>query len=120
MFVYVLMSCFVYVLMFLCSYVQRPYVYMVLCSYVLDHSDTHVVAYVCVWLNGSLLGGFCIAASLCLGTHMELGAQKVRSRPDPLVGISALTAATLEAMCDLSFVMFSCLYICVSCLFSYV
>ena len=35
MFVYVLMSCFVYVLMFLCSYVQRPYVYMVLCSYVL-------------------------------------------------------------------------------------
>ena len=48
MFVYVLMSCFVYVLIFLCSYVQRPYVYMVLCSYVLDHSDTHVVAYVCV------------------------------------------------------------------------
>ena len=89
MFVYVLMSCFVYVLMFLCSYVQRPYAYMVLCSYVLDHSDTHVVAY---------------------------GA---RSRPDPLVGVSALTSATLQAMRDLSFVMLSCLYICFY-VFSYV
>ena len=116
MFVYVLMSCFVYVLMFLCSYVQRPYVYMVLCSYVLDHSDTHVVAYVCVWLNGSLLGGFCIAASLCVGTHMDKAG---RSRPDPLVGVSALTTATLQAMRDLSFVMLSCLYICFY-VFSYV
>ena len=53
--------------------------------------------------------------------HMELGALRLgaRSRPDPLVGISALAAATSEAMSDLSFVMFSCLYIGVY-VFSYV
>ena len=33
-----------------------------------------------------------------------------RSRPDPLVGVSALVTATFEAMCDLSFLMFLCLY----------
>ena len=42
-----------------------------------------------------------------------------RSRPDPLVGVSALASATSEAMSDLSFVMFSCLYIGVY-VFSYV
>ncbi len=44
---------------------------------------------------------------------MELGALRLgaRSRPDPLVGISALAAATSEAMRDLSFVMFSSLFI---------
>ena len=53
--------------------------------------------------------------------HMELGALRLgaRSRPDPLVGVSALAAATSEAMSDLSFVMFSCLYIGVY-VFSYV
>ena len=46
--------------------------------------------------------------------HMELQNLIIfggRSRPDPLVGVSALASATSEAMSDLSFVMFSCLYI---------
>ena len=102
--------------MFLCSYVLMFLCSTPICLYGMFLTHTHVVAYVCVWLNGSLLGGFCIAASLCVGTHMGLGA---RSRPDPLVGVSALTTATLQAMRDLSFVMLSCLYICFY-VFSYV
>ena len=49
--------------MFLCS--------MFLCSYVQVYSyvRTHMLWHTYVRLNGSLLGGFCIAASLCVGTH---------------------------------------------------
>ena len=53
---------------------------------------------------------------MCVGTDMDKAG---RSRPDPLVGVSDLATATLEAMRDLSFVMHSCLYICFY-VFSYV
>ena len=56
-----------------------------------------------VWLKGSFRVAFSVWA------HMDqLFFQ--RSRPDPMVGVSALVTATFEAMCDLSFLMFLCLY----------
>ena len=33
-----------------------------------------------------------------------------RARPDPLVTVSDLTKASVEAMCDFCFVVFLCLY----------
>ena len=41
---------------------------------------------------------------------MELLILSNRARPDPLVSVSDLTRATVEAMCDFCFVVFLCLY----------
>jgi len=41
---------------------------------------------------------------------MELLILSSRARPDPLVTVTDLTKATIEAMCDFCFVVFLCLY----------
>jgi len=84
--------------MFLCSTPICLYGLMFLCSWPFGHTCCGIR------MCGSMVvcwGGFCIAASSCVGPHMELRAT-TRSRPDPLVGVSGLTRATLEAMCDLT------------------
>ena len=71
-----------------------------------------------VWLNGSLLGAS--AHQLCVFAHMDEEQAKLRfgrARPNPLVSLVAISTATTEAMCDLSFLMFSCVYIHVLCIF---
>ena len=51
---------------------------------------------------------------------MELLILSSRARPDPLVTVTDLTKATIEAMCDFRFVVFLCLYMFLCPFFSYV
>ena len=119
-----------YVLMFLCfsdvpmSFLCHSDVPMFLC-----HSYVLMCQYVLMFLTtfGHTCCGIRMCGSMvvcahqpCVFAHMDEDEAKLRfgrARPDPLVSLVKISEATTEAMCDLSFLMFSCVYIHVLCIF---
>ena len=96
---------------FLCSYVLCSHVLM--CKYIL------MLGHTCCGIR--MCGSMVVCAHQpCVFAHMDEDEAKLRfgrARPNPLVSLVAISMATTEAMCDLSFLMFSCVYIHVLCIF---
>ena len=96
---------------FLCSYVLCSHVLM--CKYIL------MLGHTCCGIR--MCGSMVVCAHQpCVFAHMDEDEAKLRfgrARPDPLVSLVKISEATTEAMCDLSFLMFSCVYIHVLCIF---
>ena len=91
---------------FLCSYVLCSHVLM--CKYIL------MLGHTCCGIR--MCGSMVVCAHQpCVFAHMDEDEAKLRfgrARPDPLISLVAISIATTEAMCDLSFLMFSCVYKC--------
>ena len=98
--------------MFLC------HSYVLMCQYVLMFLTTFGHTCCGIRMCGSMV--VCWELLLCAFAHMDEDEAKLRfgrARPNPLVTLVAISMATTEAMCDLSFLMFSCVYIHVLCIF---